>query len=77
MHDGPLCFPETMNMDGTLRKNLKPGLRVNIVLKKDQRSGKLTEGVIKNLLTKSPNHTHGIKVRLEDGQVGRVKEILD
>ncbi len=64
-------------MDGQLRKNLKPGMRVNIVLKKDQRSGNLTEGVIKNLLTKSPSHTHGIKVRLEDGQVGRVKEILD
>jgi len=51
-------------------------MRVNIVLKKDQRSGTLTEGVIKQLLTKSPKHTHGIKVRLEDGQVGRVKEIL-
>ena len=63
-------------MDGTLRKNLTPGMRVNIVLKKDQRTDKLTEGVIKNLLTKSPKHTHGIKVRLEDGQVGRVKEIL-
>jgi len=64
-------------MEGTIRKNLKPGMRVNIVLKKDQRTGRLTEGVIKQLLTKSPNHTHGIKVRLEDGQVGRVKEILD
>ncbi|QJB55527.1 YwbE family protein [Pseudodesulfovibrio sp. zrk46] len=63
-------------MDGRTRKDLKPGMRVNIVLKKDQRTGKLTEGVIKNLLTKSPTHTHGIKVRLEDGQVGRVKEIL-
>jgi len=63
-------------MDGQIRQNLKPGMRVNIVLKKDQRTGKLTEGVIKNLLTKSPKHTHGIKVRLEDGQVGRVKEIL-
>lgn len=63
-------------MDGRTRKDLKPGMRVNIVLKKDQRSGNLTEGVIKNLLTKSPSHTHGIKVRLEDGQVGRVKEIL-
>lgn len=63
-------------MDGTLRKDLKPGMRVNIVLKKDQRSGQLTEGVIKQLLTKSPTHTHGIKVRLEDGQIGRVKEIL-
>lgn len=63
-------------MDGRTRKDLKPGMRVNIVLKKDQRSGTLTQGVIKNLLTKSPTHTHGIKVRLEDGQVGRVKEIL-
>jgi len=63
-------------MDGTIRKDLKPGMQVNIVLKKDQRSGKLTQGVIKQLLTKSPTHTHGIKVRLEDGQVGRVKEIL-
>ena len=63
-------------MNGTIRKDLKPGMRVNIVLKKDQRSGTLTEGVIKQLLTKSPKHTHGIKVRLEDGQVGRVKEIL-
>lgn len=64
-------------MDGTIRKNLKPGLRVNIVLKKDQRTGKLTQGVIQRLLTKSPTHPHGIKVRLDDGQVGRVKEILD
>ncbi|MBI9081366.1 MAG: YwbE family protein [Pseudodesulfovibrio sp.] len=63
-------------MDGKTRKNLKPGMQVFIVLKKDQRSGTLTKGVIKQLLTKSPNHPHGIKVRLEDGQVGRVKEIL-
>ncbi len=61
--------------DGTRRSDIKPGMKVSIVLKKDQRSGKLTEGIVKNLLTKSPNHTHGIKVRLEDGQVGRVKEI--
>ncbi len=58
------------------RDDLTPGLRVHIVLKKDQRSGTLTQGVIKNLLTKKATHTHGIKVRLEDGQVGRVKEIL-
>lgn len=64
-------------MDGRTRKDLNPGMRVNIVLKKDQRSGTLTEGVIKQLLTKSPSHTHGIKVRLEDGQVGRVKQILN
>ncbi len=64
-------------MDGTKRENIKIGAKVNIVLKKDQRTGKLTQGFVKNLLTKSPRHTHGIKVRLEDGQVGRVKEILD
>nr|WP_321513577.1 YwbE family protein [uncultured Pseudodesulfovibrio sp.] len=63
-------------MDGQTRKNIKPGLRVNIVLKKDQRSGTLTQGIVARLLTKSPTHPHGIKVRLEDGQVGRVKEIL-
>ena len=62
-------------MNGTNRANIKTGLRVAIVLKQDQRSGKLTEGVIKDILTKSPTHTHGIKVRLTDGQVGRVKEI--
>ncbi|WP_224995690.1 YwbE family protein [Cesiribacter sp. SM1] len=63
-------------MDGTRRADVKPGLRVKIVLKQDQRSGKLTEGVVKDLLTNSPTHHHGIKVRLMDGQVGRVKEIL-
>ena len=63
-------------MDGKHRSNIKPGLRVNIVLKQDQRSGKLTEGYVDRLLTKSSFHPHGIKVRLEDGQVGRVKEIL-
>ena len=62
-------------MDGTQRSNIKPGSRVSIVLKADQRTGKLTEGVVKDLLTNSPNHPHGIKVRLVDGQVGRVKEI--
>lgn len=63
-------------MDGKTRANIKPGLKVAIVLKKDQRTGTLTEGVVANLLTKSPNHPHGIKVRLEDGQVGRVQQIL-
>ena len=62
-------------MGGTQRMSIRPGLRVSIVLKADQRSGKLTEGIIKDILTKSPVHPHGIKVRLEDGQVGRVKEI--
>ena len=64
-------------MDGRTRKNLKPGLEVDIVLKKDQRSGTLTRGIIKNILTKSATHTHGIKVRLADGQVGRVKTIIE
>lgn len=63
-------------MEGTVRKNIKPGAHVRIVLKKDQRTGRLTEGVVSRLLTKSPTHPHGIKVRLEDGQVGRVKEII-
>ncbi|MCQ1059174.1 YwbE family protein [Photobacterium sp. DNB23_23_1] len=62
-------------MSGTLRANIRPGLAVKIVLKKDQRSGTLTSGIVKDLLTKSPNHPHGIKVRLESGDVGRVKVI--
>ena len=61
-------------MNGTKRENIQPGLRVFIVLKKDQRSGKLTEGIVKDILTKSPNHPHGIKVRLESGEIGRVKK---
>ncbi len=63
-------------MDGTSRSNVRPGSRVSIVLKKDQRSGQLTEGIVKDILTNSPSHTHGIKVRLASGQVGRVKEVL-
>ena len=63
-------------MDGTSRPDIRPGLRVSIVLKQDQRTGKLTEGIVKDILTKSPTHPHGIKVRLETGEVGRVKEIL-
>ncbi|GAB2690278.1 YwbE family protein [Aliiglaciecola sp. 3_MG-2023] len=62
-------------MDGTKRSNIRIGSSVAIVLKQDQRSGNLTQGVVSAILTKSPNHPHGIKVRLEDGQVGRVKEI--
>ena len=62
-------------MDGTKRTDIKPGAKVSIVLKKDQRSGKLTEGIVKDILTKSPTHPHGIKVRLESGAVGRVKSI--
>jgi len=63
-------------MTGTHGEHIKPGMRVFIVLKKDQRSGKLTEGIVKDILTKSPTHPHGIKVRLESGQIGRVKEII-
>ena len=58
------------------RAQLKPGLRVRIVLKQDQPTGRLTEGIIKDILTSSPTHPHGIKVRLIEGQVGRVKEIV-
>jgi uncharacterized repeat protein (TIGR03833 family) len=63
-------------MDGRDRKDIKPGLKVDIVLKQDQRTGRLTRGVVKDVLTKSPSHPHGIKVRLETGEVGRVKEII-
>jgi len=63
-------------LSGRKRAEISSGLRVKIVLKKDQRSGTLTEGIVKNILTNSPTHPHGIKVRLEDGSVGRVKEIL-
>jgi len=63
-------------MDGTRRSDIRPGLHVSIVLKQDQRTGKLTGGVVRDILTKSPAHPHGIKVRLETGEVGRVKETL-
>ena len=62
-------------MSGIDRVNIKPGIRVMVVLKSDQRSGKLTEGVVKDILTRSAIHPHSIKVRLENGLVGRVKEI--
>jgi uncharacterized repeat protein (TIGR03833 family) len=64
-------------MNGTNRSSIKIGQRVAIVLKQDQRTGKTTEGVVQAILTKSPTHPHGIKVRLASGAVGRVKEILD
>ena len=64
-------------INGQTRSNIKPGITVLIVLKQDQRSGKLTRGIVKDILTKSPNHPHGIKVRLESGAVGRVKEIVN
>ncbi|MCM3112207.1 YwbE family protein [Lederbergia lenta] len=63
-------------MNGQNRENVKVGLTVDIVLKQDQRTGKTTRGIVKNLLTKSAFHPHGIKVRLEDGQVGRVQQII-
>ena len=62
--------------DGRIRKNIQPGFSVEIVQKHHQRSGELTEGIVKRLLTKSPNHPHGIKVQLETGEVGRVKNVL-
>ena len=63
-------------MPGTKRENIKPGSKVRVVQKQDQGSGKLTDGVVQKILTKSPDHPHGIKVMLEGGIVGRVKEIL-
>jgi uncharacterized repeat protein (TIGR03833 family) len=64
-------------MSGNNRKDIKPGMKVDIVLKQNQRSGERTRGVVKDILTKSASHPHGIKVRLETGEVGRVKEIVD
>lgn len=64
-------------MFGTKRVYIKPGIKVKIVQKQDQRSGKLTEGVVSRILTNSATHPHGIKVKLEDGTVGRVKEITN
>lgn len=63
-------------MQGEKRADIKPGLSVRVVKKEDQRTGRLTEGVVRDILTKSPVHPHGIKVRLESGIVGRVKEII-
>jgi len=64
-------------MDRKNRKDIYPGLEVDIILKKDQRNGTLTRGIVSNLLTSAPYHSRGIKVRLEDGQVGRVAAIVD
>jgi len=64
-------------MDGRERRDIRPGLTVDIALKKDQGTGRLTQGVVRDILTKSANHPHGIKVRLIDGQVGRVKKIFN
>jgi uncharacterized repeat protein (TIGR03833 family) len=64
-------------MNGTIRADIKPGMLVSIVLKKDQKSGIRTEGIVKDLLTSAPKHHRGIKVRLTDGQIGRVQDILE
>jgi len=64
-------------MNGTKRNDVKIGSLVKIVMKEDQRTGELTEGIVKDILTKSPKHPHGIKVRLETGEIGRVKEIVE
>ena len=64
-------------MNGKNRKDIKPGLRVSITQKQDQRTGKLTGGIVKDILTKSPFHSRGIKVRLQTGEVGRVQEIIE
>ena len=61
----------------TRRSDIRPGLRVAIVLKKDQQDGRLTEGIVRDILTRAESHPHGIKVRLESGEVGRVKAIID
>ena len=63
-------------MDGSTRSQIKPGMRVRVVEKQNQRTGQLTEGIVKQILTKSPTHPHGIKVMLDSGVVGRVKEIV-
>ena len=63
-------------MDGRTRSDIRPGIKVRVVEKQNQRTGQLTEGIVQRILTKSPTHPHGIKVMLENGVVGRVKEIL-
>lgn len=65
-----------MELNGTIRKNIQPGKTVEIVQKQHQRSGELTEGVVKRILTNSSTHPHGIKVQLETGEIGRVKNVL-
>ncbi|MBM7649613.1 putative repeat protein (TIGR03833 family) [Bacillus ectoiniformans] len=66
-----------MTQSGNYRKDIRAGLEVDIVLKQDQRTGKTTRGIVKDILTNSAQHPHGIKVRLQDGQVGRVKQIVN
>ena len=71
-----LAPAEDCVMNGKTRSNIRPGIRVRVVEKQNQQTGKVTEGVVQRILTKSPTHPHGIKVMLENGIVGRVKEIL-
>jgi uncharacterized repeat protein (TIGR03833 family) len=66
-----------MGTSGKYRRDIRPGMTVDVVLKKDQPTGKRTRGVVAEILTNSPQHPHGIKVRLKDGQVGRVQEIIE
>ena len=73
---GDTRYTRKLNMNGQTRSNIKPGITVLIVLKQDQPTGKLTKGIVKDILTKSPSHPHGIKVRLQSGEIGRVKEIV-
>jgi uncharacterized repeat protein (TIGR03833 family) len=74
---GPSSDPGVVGVELPRRSEIRPGLRVRVVQKQDQRSGALTEGVVRDLLTRSPKHPHGIKVRLQDGRVGRVKQIVE
>lgn len=71
-----MAWKEAINMDGQIRNNIYAGLTVDIVLKEDQRTGKRTRGIVKDILTNSQIHPRGIKVRLTNGQIGRVQEIV-
>jgi len=72
-----VILPKNIDMEGCKRSDIRPGLEVMIVQKHHQRTGELTSGIVKNILTNSANHPHGIKVRLETGEVGRVKQIIN
>ncbi len=76
-HFQEVLYNRILLMSEIKRSDIKTGMQVKVVMKDDQRTGKLTEGIVKDILTKSPRHPHGIKVRLETGEVGRVKEILE
>ena len=76
MKFAPVAMDDTTSGTGSSRRNIRIGDTVDVVQKMDQRTGKLTRGVVKDILTKSPSHPHGIKVRLQTGQVGRVQAII-